>query len=290
MAAQIVLISGCSSGIGLATALFLAKDAQKRFKVYATMRNLEKKRQLEEEGKEYLEDTLVIKQMDVCTDESVEKAVKEVLDTEGRIDVLFNNAGIGLITALECIPIKMAKELFEVNYFGALRLIQAVIPSMKARQTGLIINNSSHFGIVGVPFVDIYCSSKFAIEGLTESMAPVLRQFNIRCCLLEPGPVQTTIVPKANEWSEAGVDLTILDPKTKDIMESVFSNVHRTFSAAMQSCEEVAQIVQEIILGEKKNLRHQTNEKFGPGEIPAKLADRTGNASVDIISKHYLGK
>lgn len=228
--------------------------------------------------------------MDVCNDESVEKAVKEVLDTEGRIDVLFNNAGIGLITALECIPIKMAKELFEVNYFGALRLIQAVIPSMKARQTGLIINNSSHFGIVGVPFVDIYCSSKFAIEGLTESMAPVLRQFNIRCCLLEPGPVQTTIVPKANEWSEAGVDLTILDPKTKDIMESVFSNVHRTFSAAMQSCEEVAQIVQEIILGEKKNLRHQTNEKFGPGEIPAKLADRTGNASVDIISKHYLGK
>ena len=85
---QIVLISGCSTGIGLATALFLAKDAEKRFKVYATMRNLEKKGQLEEEGKEYLGDTMVIKQMDVCNDESVEKAVKEVLDTEGRIDVL----------------------------------------------------------------------------------------------------------------------------------------------------------------------------------------------------------
>ena len=88
MAVQIVLISGCSSGIGLATAVFLAKDAEKRFKVYATMRNLTKKGQLEEEGKECLGDTLVIKQMDVCTDESVEKAVKEVLDTEGRIDVL----------------------------------------------------------------------------------------------------------------------------------------------------------------------------------------------------------
>ncbi|PFX30207.1 Retinol dehydrogenase 8 [Stylophora pistillata] len=86
---QIVLISGCSSGIGLATAVFLAKDAQKRFKVYATMRNLEKKGQLEEEGKEYLGDTLVIKAMDVSNDESVQKTVEEVLDTEGRIDVLF---------------------------------------------------------------------------------------------------------------------------------------------------------------------------------------------------------
>ena len=88
MSSQIVLISGCSSGIGLATAVLLAKDAEKRFKVYATMRNLTKKEQLEEEGKDCLGDILIIKEMDVCSDESVEKAVKEVLDAEGRIDVL----------------------------------------------------------------------------------------------------------------------------------------------------------------------------------------------------------
>jgi len=88
MSSQTVLISGCSSGIGLATAVFLAQDAEKRFKVYATMRNLAKKGQLEEEAKESLGDTLIIKQMDVCSDESVEKAVKEVLDAEGRINVL----------------------------------------------------------------------------------------------------------------------------------------------------------------------------------------------------------
>ena len=91
-----------------------------------------------------------------------------------------NNAGISVLTPLECVPMKTAKEIFDVNYFGAYRLIQAVLPGMKARESGLIINNSSHFGIVGIPFVEVYCSSKFALEGLTESLAPILRQFNIR--------------------------------------------------------------------------------------------------------------
>ena len=88
MDSKVVLISGCSSGIGLSTALLLAKDAEKRFKVYATMRNLSKKGQLEDEGAKYLGNTLIVKQMDVSSDESVKEAVKEILETEGKIDVL----------------------------------------------------------------------------------------------------------------------------------------------------------------------------------------------------------
>ena len=88
MAPQIVLISGCSSGIGLAVAVLLAKDAEKRFKVYATMRNLAKKGKLEEEVKDQLGDTLIIKQLDVCSDESVKNTVQEILDAEKKIDVL----------------------------------------------------------------------------------------------------------------------------------------------------------------------------------------------------------
>jgi len=88
MVLKVVVISGSSSGIGLASALILAKDTQKRFRVYATMRNLEKKGKLEEEGKQFLGDTLIIKQMDVCSDDSVKRTVGEVIDEEGRIDVI----------------------------------------------------------------------------------------------------------------------------------------------------------------------------------------------------------
>ena len=87
---------------------------------------------------------------------------------------------MALFTVFECLPMEVMKKVFEVNYFGTARLIKAVIPHMKAKESGLIINNSSHYGVAGFPFSEIYSSSKFAVEGLTESLAPSLRQFNIR--------------------------------------------------------------------------------------------------------------
>jgi len=288
MASQIVLISGCSSGIGLATAVLLAKDAEKRFKVYATMRNLASKGQLEEEGKEYLGDTLIIKQMDVCSDESVNKAVQEVLDAEGKIDALFNNAGIGVLCPVECIPINKAKEMMDVNYFGTLRLIQAVLPSMKARQSGHIINCTSVAGVVGIPFQDTYSASKFAVEGLTESLAPMLRQFNIRCTILEPGPVMTSIFEKSAAWSKS-IDKSTADQKTQELLKVMGEKLKEAISTALKS-SDVAAIVKEIILGKNTNFRCQTNVDFLAGEIASKLKDPASKEPIDLIEKRLFGE
>ncbi|KAJ7394606.1 hypothetical protein OS493_000424 [Desmophyllum pertusum] len=285
MAPKIVLISGCSSGMGLATAVFLAKDAEKRFKVYATMRNLAKKGQLEEEGKEYLADTLIIKQMDVCSDESVEKAVKEVLDTEGRIDVLFNNAGVPLFGSVECIPISVAKEVFDVNFFGAVRLIKALLPSMKARQSGHIIINSSTTGIVGFPFVDIYAASKFAVEGLCESMASVLRQFDIRFTILEPGPVETDIAHAAEEIGKT-VNFSAADQKTQTMMTGWMAGMHQMLQTAMKA-SEIAAIVKDIILSKSTNFRCQANADAEINKvIAAKLKDPVSGESIELMEKY----
>ena len=91
-----------------------------------------------------------------------------------------NNAGVSFYSPVECVPISVAQDMFNVNFFGTFRLIKAVLPSMKARQSGHIINNSSVSGIMGIPFLDIYSASKFAVEGLSESLAPLLQQFEIR--------------------------------------------------------------------------------------------------------------
>ena len=107
---------------------------------------------------------------------------------------------------------------------------------------------------------------------------------------MEPGPVLTPIVPKAQDWCHDRVDVSTADPKTLSLMEAVLANIDKEFASAMQSCEEVAEVVKEIILGEKNDLRYQTNEKFGSIEVAAKLADPTGNKSVDIITKRYCSE
>ena len=100
--------------------------------------------------------------------------------------------------------------------------------------------------------------------------------------------MQTPIFEKAGDWIQENLDATTIDPKTKSLFEAAQANLDRAFSDAMQNCEEVAQIVKDIILGEKKDLRCQTNQKFEPEDIPAKLADATGNKSVDVITERFF--
>lgn len=178
MAKRNVLITGCSSGIGLALAVKMAKDEQKRFKVYATMRNLAKKEALEEAAGRRLGKTLEIKQLDVCDEQSIKTCVNSIPDR--RIDVLVSNAGMGLIGPIECQTIDEMKTVMDTNFFGLVRLLKEILPDMKRRKSGHIVIISSVMGIQGILFNDVYAASKFAVEGFCESLAIQALKFKLQ--------------------------------------------------------------------------------------------------------------
>ncbi|GCB73417.1 hypothetical protein scyTo_0006763 [Scyliorhinus torazame] len=194
---KVVLITGCSSGIGLKLATHLANDAKKQFYVIATMRNLNRKGQLEATAGDALHKTLHISQLDVCSDESVTECLNSIQDR--RVDILVNNAGVGKIGPIESLSIEEMKGIFDTNFFGAVRMVKAVLPDMKRRKSGHIVMMSSVMGLQGVIFNDVYAASKFAMEGFCESLAVQLLKFNIYISMIEPGPVNTEFEMKLIE-------------------------------------------------------------------------------------------
>ncbi|MFV8749440.1 SDR family oxidoreductase [Nannocystaceae bacterium ST9] len=175
-----VLITGASSGIGLACAQRLAARG---LRVFASSRRASL---AEPAPFEFVT-------MDVTSDESVGDAIERVLAASGRIDVLINNAGHVLAGPLELTDLREARAQFETNFFGVLRVCQAVLPSMRARQQGLIVNVGSLGGLIGMPYQGLYSASKFALEGLTETLRHELRPFGVRATIIEPGDIQTPI-------------------------------------------------------------------------------------------------
>ncbi|XP_068034044.1 LOW QUALITY PROTEIN: retinol dehydrogenase 8-like, partial [Anomalospiza imberbis] len=195
-----VLVTGCSSGIGLEVAVQLARDPQKRYLVVATMRDLSRRGPLEAAAGATLGDTLRILRLDVTSDSSVAECLREI--PGGRVDVVVNNAGVGLVGPLESASGPQVQRVFDTNVFGVLRLAQALLPQMKQRRSGHIVVVSSVMGLQGVVFNDVYAASKFAVEGLCESLAVQLLQFNIFVSLVEPGPVNTDFERKLLEEAE----------------------------------------------------------------------------------------
>ena len=199
---KVVLVTGCSTGIGLATAtLFSEGDYQ----VIATARNPESSEELVELGKK---DNVLLKTLDVCDQESVDKLFNELNDFD--VDVLVNNAGVGGSGSVENASMDFAKNLMETNYFGALRMMQKVIPSMRSRRSGAIINVSSQAGRRPFALMSHYCATKYALNGLSESMAHELARFKIRVTLIEPGTVITPIFGKGNSIPEDEENYSIL--------------------------------------------------------------------------------
>ena len=189
----IALITGASSGIGLATAVTLARGGHT---VIATMRNLESAGELQKiVAAEKLPVSLAA--LNVDDDASVESALGKVLAEHGRLDVLVNNAGIGGGGSVEESSTARFREVMETNFFGALRCIKAVVPGMRERRHGCIVNVTSISGRLAMAPAAAYCASKFALEALSECLAQEMKAFNVRVAIIEPGVIATPIFSKA---------------------------------------------------------------------------------------------
>jgi NAD(P)-dependent dehydrogenase (short-subunit alcohol dehydrogenase family) len=175
----VAIVTGASAGIGEATARALHAAG---FRVFGTYRKLPASRLT---GVEYLH-------CDVTSDESVAAAVNQVLAQAGRIDLLVNNAGVGLVGGAEESSLEQAKSLFDVNLFGVIRLTKAVLPVMRRQRAGRIVNLSSVMGLIPAPFMALYAASKHAVEGYSESLDHEVRGSGIRVVLVEPAYTRTS--------------------------------------------------------------------------------------------------
>ena len=191
---QVVVITGGNSGIGRSTAIGLAKAG---YKVFATMRSLERGEKLREAIRKLELDITEI-ELDVSNDESVANGFGQILKATGQIDVLINNAGIGSNAVIEDVNIALDKEVFETNFWGPVRCIQAALPTMRAQRSGHIVQVSSIAGRIGLPAQPIYSASKWALEGLSENLAHDLSSFGVRVSIIEPGVTRTAILGKNN--------------------------------------------------------------------------------------------
>lgn len=184
---QVALITGCSSGIGYETALMLARNG---FHTFATMRNTKKSDSLEEIIKKERLD-LNIRELDVNDDTSIENTINCIKREANRIDVLINNAGYGLVGFFEDLTLDEIRNQFETNFFGVLNITKKIIPIMRLQKSGTIINVSSGAGQVGLPGISAYVSTKFAIEGFSESLMYELFPYGIKVVIIEPGVIKT---------------------------------------------------------------------------------------------------
>ena len=177
---KVVLITGGSSGIGKSVGEYLS---EKGLKVYGTSRN----------PQNYSESKFPIISLDVTNNDSIYNCVQAVIEAEGRLDVVVNNAGAGITGPIEEIPEVEIKRNFETNFFGPINVIKAVLPQMRKQNSGLIVNVTSIAGYMGLPYRGVYSASKGALELLTEAFRMEIKDFNIKMCNIAPGDFATNI-------------------------------------------------------------------------------------------------
>jgi NAD(P)-dependent dehydrogenase (short-subunit alcohol dehydrogenase family) len=223
--AKTILITGTSSGIGLATALYFA---ERGWNVAATMRDPLKANPILQHPQ------ISLFALDVTNADSIAKAVADTLDRYKKIDVLLNNAGYGLFGAIEAIDGQQIQQQFATNLFGLIGVTQQILPTMRAAGEGLILNVSSIVGRMALPYASSYVATKFAVEGLSESMRYELEPFRIRVKMIEPGSIST-------EFGKGSKQIAVSDPYRASM--SKFLGVFAKSNAAGAKPEEVAKVI-----------------------------------------------
>jgi NAD(P)-dependent dehydrogenase (short-subunit alcohol dehydrogenase family) len=245
---KVAIVTGSSSGIGLETSVSLAQNG---FLTYATMRNLDKSSIIKTAADN---ESLPIKvvQLNVADNRMVNNAIQAIVSEAGRIDILVNNAGYGLVGAFEDLSIDdEIKNQYETNVFGLMRVTQAVLPIMRRQKSGIIVNVSSGAGLFGYPGGSAYVSTKFAIEGLSESMAYELEPFGIKVVLIEPGFIKTNFA-----------NAMVLAKKAQDpsspysvMMQRIQANSNEMAKNA-SSVDVVSKAILEAVKSKSPNLRY----------------------------------
>lgn len=236
-----ILITGASSGVGQATARLLAQPGYRVFGTSRTPASREKLAQVE------------MIALDVRSNESVAAGVRKVLEQTGHIDVLINNAGNELAGALEEATLDEAKAQFETNFFGVVRMVSAVLPTMRHQRRGQIINIGSLTGYVAVPFMGLYSASKFALEGYTEALRHEVKPFNIHVSLVEPGVLKT---PMMNARQLAIHHIREYEPWRQRALDTLAELEEKA-----PGPESVANAVFRIVENEKPRLRYTVGQQ-----------------------------
>ncbi len=283
-----VLITGTSTGVGFESAILFAKNG---FKVYATMRNLAKAKALKETiEKENLD--IEVMQLDVSDVASIENTVKSIIEKEGKIDILINNAGAGFAKTIEQSTQDEIDWVTDVNYTGVVRTTKAVLPFMRETRAGHIINITSVGGLVGQPFNELYCGAKFAVEGFTEALASYISApFNIQFSIVEPGGIATEFMNNAvaKTMDEKGEMATgEYAPIFQKYMTGAQNRAKSQSETLFQTSAEVAAVILQVALSDNPPLRIRTSEW---AENLCKLktqADPDGKKLVKQVVEYFL--
>ena len=238
---KVAVVTGSSSGIGFETSLALAREG---YFTYATMRDMKKADEIQKIADEESLSLKVI-ELDVDNEESAENAINTIIQEKGRVDVLVNNAGWGIWGTGEDVSVEEFKEQFETNFFSVVRMIQKVAPTMRKQGSGNIVNISSVAGRIGLPASTAYVSSKFAVEGLSESLRYELGQFGVNVIIIEPGVIKTNFfdsMKTAKKADEGGA--------YRDITIKVITGV-KMMAEMGTSPKEVAQVIIKSLKEEK---------------------------------------